>query len=397
MMKEQTLQISFKIQSAFFSLIMEMSLFIGDVFFLLSFLDEVVLEHDTEACVAFADALHGGVHVAVRVLLDHGLDVVLGGELEHVAHLAAGAKRRRGHRQALEHDGLDGEAQGLAGGSDKVQRAVRPQQRRELRHVEGAARDGDEDVVQGAGGRGHGLGAGRVDQALGAELLREVRLASAARDGVHLRTHLGRELHGEVAEAADADDTDALALAVDALEVVVEGREHRQTSAHERAHVGLGVALGDLEEHARVRAEVAGEAAVVGVLAGLVLGVGEVRERAVRAQVVVVLVAQCARVARLGLRAETDDVADLEMLHVGAHGEHVADDLMAGHEGVAAHGPVVVDHVDVGVANAVVRDDDVGVVLRERLRLVRVRDGLGFGLEVAHGLDLGGDLLSGHF
>ena len=44
-----------------------------------------------------------------------------------------------------------------------------------------------------------------------AQLLGLRRLAGRAADGQHLSAHLGRELHGQVAQAADADDADLLA------------------------------------------------------------------------------------------------------------------------------------------------------------------------------------------
>ena len=72
----------------------------------------------------------------------------------------------------------------------------------------------------------------------------------------------------------------------------------------------------------------------------------------------------------------------------------MANDFVARDKRVAGHSPVVVDHVNVGVADSVVGDLDVGVVLAHGLGLVGDLLDLRLGLGEAHSLDLFGD--SGH-
>ena len=60
--------------------------------------------------------------------------------------------------------------------------------------------------------------------------------------------------------------------------------------------------------------------------------------------------------------ADADALAYAGAVHVGTDVGDGADDLVAGNERVAADAPVVVDEVDVGVADAAVSDADVDVV-----------------------------------
>ena len=63
--------------------------------------------------------------------------------------------------------------------------------------------------------------------------------------------------------------------------------------------------------------------------------------------------------------AEADALADLERLDLGAHGRDLADDLVAGDEGILADAPIVGDQVQIAVADAAVGDGDFDFVRAE--------------------------------
>lgn len=75
----------------------------------------------------------------------------------------------------------------------------------------------------------------------------------------HLVAQLGRELDGQVAEPADADDTDP----VPRLRVVDEGGVHRGAGALQRGRVLAGQGVGNLVHVALLADEVAAEGAVI--------------------------------------------------------------------------------------------------------------------------------------
>ena len=72
---------------------------------------------------------------------------------------------------------------------------------------------------------------GAVDIDLGAELLGQGSLVGAARDRHGLESHLGRELHAEVTQAADAEDRDEIARTRAAVAQRIEGGDARAQSS----------------------------------------------------------------------------------------------------------------------------------------------------------------------
>ncbi|MCY1426608.1 hypothetical protein D9M71_424310 [compost metagenome] len=80
------------------------------------------------------------------------------------------------------------------------------------------------------------------------------------------------------------------------------------------------------------------------------------------AQLFLMLGAGGALQAAIDLATDGNPVADLEAADIAAHCSDMADDLMAGHNGVYRVVPVVVDLVGIGVADAAVSDIDGDVV-----------------------------------
>ena len=173
-----------------------------------------------------------------------------------------------------------------------------------------------------------------------------------------LGAHGGGELHGHVAQAAEAHHADLVALLAVPL---AQGRVGGDARAEERRGAGGVEALGHLEDEALVHHDLRGVAAVGGGLAvhlGAVVGEGG----ALLAELLEVFAARIAVAARVHHAAHAGQVADLELLDVGAHGLHAAHDLVAGHHGEDGAAPLVADLVDVRVADAAVEDVDVHVV-----------------------------------
>jgi hypothetical protein len=146
-----------------------------------------------------------------------------------------------------------------------------------------------------------------------------------------------------VAQAADADDADARG---GAGEPVAQRAVDGDAAAEQRADAFAFKGVGNGDGEAGVDADLVGIAAVAADAGGLGLG----------AEVLFAEAAPLADAAGVGLPADADALADLAVADGGADGGDLADDLMAGDEGVLAEAPVVVDEVDVGVADAAVGD-----------------------------------------
>src|SRR4051812_32456937 len=92
-----------------------------------------------------------------------------------------------------------------------------------------------------------------------------------------------------------------------------------------------------------------------------------------RAQVLVTCEAQLAREARAVLPADADALPDVEMRDLGTAAQHAPDDLVAGHQRIATLLPIVVDEVNVAVAQATVRDLELDIMCAELRRRVGER------------------------
>lgn len=86
------------------------------------------------------------------------------------------------------------------------------------------------------------------------------------------------------------------------------------------------------------------------------------------AGVAVVALAEAA-LARVALRANADAVADLDVLHLVAHADRNADDLVPDGQRVRRLAPAAAENVQVAAAHAAVRDADVDVRLLPGLGL----------------------------
>ena len=134
-----------------------------------------------------------------------------------------------------------------------------------------------------------------------------------------------RELHAHVAQSAETDDADLLALG-DAP--VAHGRVGGDSGAEQRRGSGEIEVRGDAQDEALVDDDAVGVAAVGDAAEVLVRGV--VGERHVRAELLEAGLALGAGAVGIDHAADRGEVAGLELGDCGADLGDAADDLMAG-------------------------------------------------------------------
>jgi hypothetical protein len=88
-----------------------------------------------------------------------------------------------------------------------------------------------------------------------------------------------------------------------------------------------------------------------------------------RAEVLVAAQACTAMHAALGHESDANPLADLKALGMLAQGDHSPHGLVAGHKGVPAQSQLVVQHREVGVADAAMLDRDLDLLRTERTGL----------------------------
>src|SRR6185437_8059756 len=280
-----------------------------------------------------------------------GLDVVAGGDFEHLAEVAGAADVGAGGGElAADERGALNLGRGGAGAEDD-ERALGAEGVDEVVELL-VAGDGGEYEVERASELFDGGGFAGVDEGVGAEREGFGFLVLGGGEGGDLASKGSCELDGEVAEAADADDADARGRAG---AVVAQRGVDGDAGAEERGGVDGVERVGDRDGEAAVDADGRGEASVAADAGGLGLG----------AEMLFAGAAPLADAAGVCLPADADALAYRGAVDVGADRGDGADDLVAGDERVAADAPVVVDEMDVGVADAAMLDADLDVVRPE--------------------------------
>ena len=167
------------------------------------------------------------------------------------------------------------------------------------------------------------------------EVLR--RAVARPGEGVDALALMARHLRHDVGRGAESEDAEGLRGAGHAVGAVAD-----QPGAEERRGVGVAVAVGDAEAEA-----VVGEHEVL--VAAVEMAAGEPR---VVAEVLLARMAEAAAAAGAAEPRHADPLADVEAVGARAHLRHLADDLVAGHDRVAADRQFAVDEVEVGAADA---------------------------------------------
>src|SRR6185437_11578224 len=308
-------------------------------------------EYGAVADLVFLDAGDGGVGVLHGEAFGDGLDVVAGGDFEHLAEVAGAADVGAGDGElATDERGALNLERGRAGAEDD-ERALGAEGVDEVVELL-VAGDGGEDEVEGAGELFDGGGFAGVDERVCAEREGFGFLVLGGGEGDDLGAEGARELDGEMAEAADADDADARG---GAGAVVAERSVDGDAGAEKWGGGDAVESVRDRDDEAAVNADGRGETTVAADAGGLRLG----------AEMLLAGAAPFADAAGVCLPADADPLAYRGAVDVGADGGDGANDLVAGDERVAADAPVVVDEVDVGVADTAVLDADLDVVRPE--------------------------------
>lgn len=305
-------------------------------------------EDGAVADLVFLDAGDGGVGVLHGEALGDGLDVVAGGDFEHLAEVAGAADAGAGDGELVTDERAAGDLERGRAGAEDDERAFGAEGFDEVMEVL-VAGDCGEDEVEGARVLFDGRGLAGVDEGVGAEREGFGFLILGGGEGDDFRTEGAGELDGEVSEAADADDADAGGGAGSA---VAERGVDGDAGAEERGGVDAVEGIWDGDGEAAVDADGRGESTVAADAGGLGLG----------AEVFFAGAAPLADAAGVCLPADADALTDDGTMHGGAEGGDGADDLVAGDEGEAGDAPVVVDQVNVGVADAAVGDADLDVI-----------------------------------
>ena len=231
------------------------------------------------------------------------------------------------------------------------------------------------------------------DDLVGAEAERVLRLVGRGGEDDDVGPERMGELHAHVAQPAEADHADLLALG-DAP--VAHGRVGRDAGAEERRGPGEVEVRGDAQDEALVDDDAVGVAAVGDrgrpVLVRRVVGEGQVRAELLEAGLAV-----GAGAVRVDQAADRGEVAGLVLGDRRADLGDPPDDLVAGDDRVdRGHelAPLVADRVEVGVADAAEEDFDLHVAfgrIASRDRgggQRRCRTGGGIGFRLVHGLML---------
>lgn len=278
--------------------------------------------------------------------LDVSSDAVLPGEVQHGLAVADAAHAVPGDALPARDDGVRRQLQRLARRPAHHHLPHGPQQLQQ-RHDRVPRRHRVDDAVHGARRGLHLLRVAADQEVVGAQAVQRL-LALPQRRADHGDFHPERlaELDGHVAEPAEAHDAEVLPGRVEA--VLHHGAVHRDAGAEQRRGAVRGQRVRDAHDVVLVDDDHVGEPALRG-RAVVVHAVGGEHQRG--AVVLVPFAAAVAGAARVEKVAHAHRLARLEVLHAGADVGHDADDLMPGNDGVQGVAPLVLDDVEVRVAD----------------------------------------------
>ena len=233
----------------------------------------------------------------------------------------------------------------------------------------------------------------REDDFVGAQAERVLLLAGRSGEDHNVGSERVSELHAHVAQSAETDHADFLALG-DAP--VAHGRVGGDSGAEQRRGSGEIEIRRDAQDEALVDDDAVGVSAVGDASQVLVREV--VSEGHIRAELLEAGLALGAGAVGIDHAADRGEVAGLELRDCGADLGDAADDLVAGNARVDRRhhaAPLVADLVEIGVADAAEENFDLYVVLggiapRDRgggKRRCRAGSGISFRVVHISGLD----------
>ncbi len=280
-------------------------------------------------------------------------------EVEHLLGFGDAADGRAGETAAADDQAECRDAQGLLRCADKGEVAVEAEQV-EIGVDVVIGGDGVEDEIEAAGVLLHLVGIAGDDDFVGTEAERVFLLVGRGGEDDDVGSERMSELHAHVAQSAETDHADLLALG-DAP--VAHGRVGCDPGAEERRGSGEIEVGGNAQDEAFIDDDAVGVATVGDASEVLVRGV--VGEGQVRAELLKASLALRAGAVRVDHAADRGEVAGLVLRDCRADLGDTADDLMAGNDRVdRGHdarstrcGPM-----EIGVADAAEEDFDLHVV-----------------------------------
>ena len=245
-------------------------------------------------------------------------------EVEHLLGLGDAADERAGEAAASEDEAEGGDGERLRRRADEGEVAVAAEQV-DIGVDVVIGGDGVEDEVEAAGVLLHLVGVAGDDDFVGAEAERVFLLVGRGGEDDDVGSERMGELHAHVAQPAETDHADFLALG-DAP--VAHGRVGGDPGAEERRGSGEVEVGGDAQDEAFIDDDAVGVAAVGDASEVLVRGVEG--EGQVRAELLEAGLALGAGAVGIDQAADRGEVAGLELGDCRADLGDTADDLMAG-------------------------------------------------------------------
>src|SRR6185312_5830950 len=295
-----------------------------------------------QSLIGFVDLLHGDD-------FDVGGDVVLAAEVEHLLCFGEAADGRAGEAASSEDEVEGGDREWLFRCPHKAQVAVVAQKTEQAVDVV-VGGDGVENEVEAARMLGHLVGIAGEHNFIGAQTQRVFHFVGRSGEENSVCAECVRELDTHVAEPAETNDADLLALS---HSPVVHRGICGDAGTEQRGGPGEIEVRGHLEHEALVDNDAVGVTAVgdaAGMFVGEVVGQGHVR-----AELLEACLALRTRTVGVDQAANSGKVADLELRHGRAGAGNTAHDLMAWDAGInGGHNaaPLVADLMQVGVTDA---------------------------------------------
>ncbi len=279
-----------------------------------------------------------------------------GAEIEHAGGGGRTAERGTGEG-ALAHDERKGcQHDRLGNGSNRVEAAFGSECRNIAHPVE---RDGNcaNNEIEAVGFGFHSFRVTGIHNSMGTEFFEFLGFVRGRSEGCDFATPFIEKLHGEVAEAADANNSDAICGSNPEFD---NGAEDGDPAAEERTGAGSGKGFGKFCGPSPVGADEIGEATVA----------PDDSPLACRAKVVVTTHALGAGHAALGKPTKTDAITGSEIFNHRSNSFYAANDFVTWDERVGGKAPLVAEHAEIRVADAAVFHADVHMLRADRRKLV---------------------------
>lgn len=178
-----------------------------------------------------------------------------------------------------------------------------------------------DDEIEAVGFGFHGFGISGIHDPVGAEFFEFLGFVHGRSEGSDFATPLIKKLHGEVTEAANANDSDAICGSNPEFD---NGAEDRDPAAEERTGAGSGKRFGKFCGPSPMGADEIGKAAVA----------PDDSPLACATEVVIAAHALGAGHAAFGKPTETDAVTGSEIFNHRSNSFDAANDFVPGHERV---------------------------------------------------------------